>query len=917
MPGKLKTHTVTSSRIPTLPAVAMEAIRLMEGEESTFDSIADLIKNDQVLTSRILHFANSSFIGSRKKVGTINQAISTLGFNAVRSIILSACIFETFSDPLARHRKDLVNFWLHSIGVAATAEKLAERLGFSSPDEAYVAGLLHDVGKLACYLEDPDGFQSVCERLDSQSDFTATAPQPLDIEKEILGTSHIDAGRTLATEWNLPEQLVNVIWLHHQPVFEPIKPDASGLAKLVRFADVLCVTHNVGSSYFLTSRPYCHPHFHFVLESMAMHHQMKPADVDTIMEDVHETVKSVSETLGIWDAEAYQKLIGSANVSLGSLSLSLEMEKRQLEETNRVLTAIGEMTRQLKPGMQPDDAARTVVESACRAFSISRCLCLVRNEQEQAFNGSFFDGSSFREIEIPLDFNDLAGFANKGKVSDLEEEAYQRLGKTAVNLSQGGTVEAGVINLVAGSRFLATFFVANETLPCGGDPILGELVADFSAYEGMNGQQLALLTEHFETFSLAAGNGIERQLVTAALSRQTHEMAEASRKMEESQRQLFHSHRLATVGRLAAGAAHEINNPLTIISLNIQIIERLLPDSQETKDLRERLRVVADQEERISKIIQDLMGFARPAQPKFCQASVAQITGKVLSVIKDRVSMKKIEVKNEISTDLPEVMVDPLQIEQVVMNLLINANHAMPDGGTIKLAASSQDGFVEINISDTGIGIPKKNLAKIFDPFFTTKKEGEGTGLGLAICHSIVEHNGGTMHVRSEEGKGATFSILLPIDKSSKLRAMKDKIEEERKKTQPLQPEKFRVLVIDDERDINLTLQETLRHRGYEADGAFDGVEGIGMLRFNKYHLVLLDIRMPRKDGLEVLHFIRDEFPDIKVIMITGLASKEEVKETVNQGAFACIKKPFRLEKVMETVEQAIGAPPVTRGKKA
>jgi two-component system, cell cycle sensor histidine kinase and response regulator CckA len=240
------------------------------------------------------------------------------------------------------------------------------------------------------------------------------------------------------------------------------------------------------------------------------------------------------------------------------------------------------------------------------------------------------------------------------------------------------------------------------------------------------------------------------------------------------------------------------------------------------------------------------------------------------------------------------------------MNLFINASHAMPHGGVLTVAAAGQADFVEVTVSDTGEGIPAQNLTKIFDPFFTTKKEGEGIGLGLAICHSIVEHNGGVIRVRSRPGKGATFSVALPIDKGSRLRALKEQLAEGQEETSAEQG-KSRILIVDDERDINNTLQDTLRAAGYEVEGAYDGVEGIDLLRRGGFDLVLLDIRMPRKDGLDVLKFIKSEYPGVKVIMVTGLASKEEIRETVNHGAFACIVKPFRLEKIMETVRKALG----------
>ncbi len=899
-------QVIAIDRLPTLPAIAIEAIRLMEGEPANFNSIADLLKNDQVITGRILHYANSAFVGAGRKVASINQAIALLGFSTVRSIALSVSIFDFFAGRFARQRAGVVNFWLHAIGVAVTAEILAKKMGFAAPDEAYVAGLLHDMGKFVAFLQQPEKFERVCQELELQAGVGSQQSLPLDLERSILGTNHVEIGKRIAEQWGFPETLVRVLWLHHQPVLEAILPSEEHLPALIRFADLLCVTHNVGTSYFLAATPHSLDHFHFALENMVLQNRFSAADIEAIMDQVHGRVQEVASVLGIWDEETYRKLVGAANITLGSMSMKAEASMVELVETNRALAATCEMSRQLHAGLPLAEAARIVITAARRAFNVNRCLCIIRHEAGQAFVGQLAEDDGCHEIRVPIHLADLRRFARQAEVSDIEAEAMQCLERTAVGLGKGGALEAGVLTMVSGAKFLAAFFVADPRIRQGKAPILGELVLDFQDAVDLHS---AVLSRNFESLVLAAGNAIERILLVQDLSGQAAEMAETSRKMEENQRQLFHSHRLATVGRLAAGAAHEINNPLTIISLNTQILTRTLQKMENVGDLTGRLQVIADQEERISKIIQELMGFARPAEPKFCQASVAEIVDNVVKVIGDRVPMAKIHLDNRIAVDLPQVMVDPMQMEQVFMNLLINATHAMPDGGTITLEAERRNDFLEVRVADTGQGIDPRNLPKIFDPFFTTKKEGEGTGLGLAVCHSIVEHNGGAMRVSSELGKGTVFHVVLPVDKGSRLRAMKEDLKQQEVEAHGRQgKERCRILVIDDERILNDMLQDGLRGAGFEVDGAYDGVEGIGKLRFQQYDVVLLDIRMPRKDGLEVLRFIKDEFPDIQVIIVTGLASKQEIKDTVKKGAFACLKKPFKFEKVLETINNALAA---------
>lgn len=890
--------------IPTLPAIAIEAIRLMEGKHSNFKSVADLLRNDQVLAGRIIHYVNSAYTGARTEISTISRAIALLGFNTVRSIILSASVFDCFSSSVPKKKANLVNFWLHSIGVAVTTEALAKKLGFPNPEEAYIAGLIHDMGKLVSYIQNPEKFEEVCVELEKGGNYSTKNLLPLDVENQILGTNHTEIGKIIAKQWKFPKLLARAMWMHHQPVYETIKPDNDNICQLIRFADTLCVTHNIGSSYFLSTNAYDHQHYHYALENLIFYHNFSSTEIEDMMGDVLTKVKNVANILGFCDEEIYRNLVSSANVSLGSMSRNLEQKNQELTATNKVLDATYKMSHKLRSGLSLTETIQEIILAAKDAFGVKRCLCMIRNDLTHEYVGQVFSEESFEEFSVPISNIEIKTKLRESD-SDIEEEALKRLKRANRDFSKGTILESGVADIVSGSQFLATFFLADKNAHGRPERIIGELMIDFQDTLNLE-NKLDELNRNFEILTAAAGSAIECILMEKDLDHQAKKMAAASRKMEESQRQLFHSHRLATVGSLAAGAAHEINNPLTIISLHLQMLERMLEKRENTSELMERLKVISNQEQRISKIISELMGFARPSQPKLSASDVNEIMNRVLKVIGDRVSMGKIIVKNEINENLPRVKVDPLQIEQVFMNLLINANHSMAEGGTIILKAENKNSnIVTVQVTDTGTGIAKKNLGKVFDPFFTTKKEGEGTGLGLAICHSIVEHNGGTLLFDSIEGQGTTFYVNLPIDKVSRLKAMKKVIDQKQKKTESI-PENYRILIVDDERLLNETVQECLRVAGYEVDGAYDGVEGIGMLNYKKYNLILLDIRMPRKDGLDVLEFVKEEYPEIHVIIITGLASVKEIKETVKMGAFAVIKKPFKIESVISKIDEAL-----------
>jgi hypothetical protein len=177
------------------------------------------------------------------------------------------------------------------------------------PDQAYVGGLTHDLGNWSL----PAISRQIQPDLQELSDYLP-ATNPLDVEQAIAGFSHIDVRKIIGERYDFPESLTRAMWLHHQPVIEPIRPELDHLPQLIRFADVLCVTHNVGSSYFLTETPVCHDHFHFALENLVRLHQLTPEDLDNIMADVHLRVAEVCKILGFWNEDDYQKLVRSANV---------------------------------------------------------------------------------------------------------------------------------------------------------------------------------------------------------------------------------------------------------------------------------------------------------------------------------------------------------------------------------------------------------------------------------------------------------------------------------------------------------------------------------------------------------------------------------------------------------------------------
>lgn len=242
------------------------------------------------------------------------------------------------------------------------------------------------------------------------------------------------------------------------------------------------------------------------------------------------------------------------------------------------------------------------------------------------------------------------------------------------------------------------------------------------------------------------------------------ELERAYRELQQLQAQLIQAEKMASVGKLAAGVAHELNNPLTgILLYSHLLLEQMDPDNAS----RENLEKIVKQTTRCKDIVKGLLDFARQAEPKIEPHDINGLVDEALSLIESQSLFHNIRVIKSFRSSLPHIAVDAAQIQQVFINIILNAAEAMEGNGdlTIETSHLEDSGFVAIQFTDTGCGIPRAILDTIFDPFFTTKRVGQGTGLGLAICYGIIQRHGGTIDVTSEEGTGTTFTIKLPVKK--------------------------------------------------------------------------------------------------------------------------------------------------------
>ncbi|MDT8389208.1 MAG: response regulator [Lentisphaeria bacterium] len=381
----------------------------------------------------------------------------------------------------------------------------------------------------------------------------------------------------------------------------------------------------------------------------------------------------------------------------------------------------------------------------------------------------------------------------------------------------------------------------------------------------------------------------------------------------ELQRQLRQAQKMEAVGTLAGGVAHDFNNLLAGILGNAQLIEAGMgPDNPDAGCVADLIKSA----ERAADLTRKLLDFSHKGTPVMAVVDTHALVDEVIHVLEHSVG-DSIVVKRDLMTGSPHMRGDANQLQNAVLNLCLNARDAMPDGGTITLATAlvKVDGrmfispmnqlapgtYVKISVTDTGVGIPFGLREKIFEPFFTTKAKGKGTGLGLASVYACVVEHKGAIQIESDEGDGTVFSVFLP--------ATDDVTDDKRsgKAGESMRGEGH-ILIVDDEDVVRKFGARALEALGYQVSTASDGLEGV--ITFHKLgdqiDLVLLDIVMPKMDGVAAFKRMRELNPKIPILLCSGFSRPAALDDMLAQGAAGFIAKPYRIDQLSREVHRII-----------
>ncbi len=380
------------------------------------------------------------------------------------------------------------------------------------------------------------------------------------------------------------------------------------------------------------------------------------------------------------------------------------------------------------------------------------------------------------------------------------------------------------------------------------------------------------------------------------------ERKKAEERERELQQELILAGRLASIGRMASGIAHEINNPLTgVAGFSDLLLKRDIPE-----DIRGSLKIIYDGAQRVAGITSRLLTFAHKSKPERTYVNINDIIESTLALRAYEMRNSNIEATTQLDSDLQLTMADAAQVQQVFLNIVLNAETEMTRAhgkGNLLVKTERMDNAIRISFKDDGPGIPKENLDKIFEPFFTTREVGQGTGLGLSVSHGIVTGHGGRIYAQSELGKGATFFVeLATVTEAAQLKPVEPPAGEPKKEPGG------RILVVDDEPLVQQLLTKMLSEEGHEVDIVDNGDAAVEKLQSEDYDVVLVDAKLPGMSGTEVYeHLQREAKPLVsRVVFITGDVMSEDTMAFLTRTKARYIAKPFDTERLRKDIKSML-----------
>ena len=713
-----------TGHLPTLPAILIKLLAACDAEDTPMADIAALISKDPVVSCKVLQLVNSSYYGFRSSFNNIEQAVVYLGANTIKNLAVTMSVHQVFGhESFARLKKFNINvFWYHSLMCATLARRIARKIGFANIDEAYLAGLLHDIGKLILVSTFPVEHETIlAETKDRQNTLWA--------EKQLLGVTHSETGGWLVQKWRLNSMLADAILYHHEPA-EKIK-EAFPLVRIIYSANLLC-RDDAGE------QKYADANLLTGLDSSA---------IDEIVEGAEEEVEEIADVLELKVQKPQESDVSPTDKSktapgdaqAGAVPVPDKFYKRE-ENQQQALSArvknislLASFLENLAHSADTKEIIAACEQTMGMLFTIEKVLFFLPDNNNVLLTGQTSPVNTLHQASQGLTLTIQQN-------SSLIVQSYHDM---AMN-----TLTADIPSDNLADRQILTVFQSNTIL-------LVPLVAD----KNPAGVALLGLPEKGSSLTRADHKLIQVILHQVALCLQLE-------RMKQQKTAELDAARMAAISMTARKVAHEINNPLGIISNYITSIKlKNLADGR----MQNELTIIDEEIQRISSMIRQLDIFSQEAQFNFEITDVNATIEGILQLL-NSVYCNGLEkaISFQPDTTLPLIFTSKDGIKQILINLIKNAAEAMPDGGSITIKtqqsvpeATNDKQGVEIVVTDTGPGLPDAVTKRIYTPFVTTKQNGH-SGLGLSIVHKTVKDLDGTISYTSNPLIGTCFSIFLP-----------------------------------------------------------------------------------------------------------------------------------------------------------
>jgi signal transduction histidine kinase/HD-like signal output (HDOD) protein len=720
--------------LETFPAAAGGFLRLTlaPGADSlaapnALEKLATFVASDPAIAATVLAAANRTHLAS---AATVQQAIATLGREGLGAVAMSMGVFP----PGAAGGKDAfdrLEFWRHCLAVAAGCRIIVQRLGLpAEPEQAWLCGLLHDLGKLALDRCLPRSFRRAIEAAQSHQGILA------EYEQHIIGADHCLVGHRLAELWRLPRAVAEAIWLHRQPAGTiPASAASTEIIAAVSLADALAKHKHLGSAGKYASLP--------SLQERAKAMGLLPEELEEIAAKMTREVDRHFKLLRLdraWDLRPYLRAMRTAGAELARANDRLRRETVALGGQADAFRRLGEFTAQLNGQAGVGEVLEGIAVLLAAVTGQRPVVAYSLGQEGEAILAVRFDG---------------AGLPAWRTLQPKE---------TIETISPGGPAPAAgaMANLLADPHELDEWLdlasYAHQPLGCAGRAVGGVLYPSAQAAQEAGPQPSESQEAICGAVALALAIVQGRQRATLL----GEQLAQASTILAETHLALAEARTLAAIGEMAAGAAHEMNSPLAVICGRAQ----LMRDKAADEDQRKTWATIAEQAQRISDIITEMMDFASPPEPAPSAIDAKELLQSAAAAFRsgDHPKASSALVDIEVGEGTPAMWADRGQTEDVLLEVMANAANAAEGNVRLRLAAEADDinSAVLLTVTDEGPGMDQQTAEAAFTPFFSLQPAGRRRGLGLPRARRYVENNAGRMWLRTRRGAGTCVYIQLP-----------------------------------------------------------------------------------------------------------------------------------------------------------